>query len=457
MNDSDRNNPKPLPDDFGMTIPNLRLPNKQNQGSESDLPTTNLRSTPHPLKNSSNATTQSAPPPIPVDDFGMTMPNLRPPAKSQQQPPPQQSYFPQISQQPQAPVNDFDLTAPNIRVPKQEAPTEPDFGITLNNFQPQSSAEPDYGATMSYIPAVTQQRSTRGAEVSEAAVAAPPVLPHLKQSAKPIKKGVPWWVWLLGAGFAFFSLLIVLGIAAYLLIPRDSGFTLVLKRAPAGSKVLVDGTLRGVTAADGSIKILGIEAEKKRIIKVSKENCSDFNDTIIGQKGETKELIAQMKCGLTPAPEPPKNNCADDPRVCAGEKAALDALDKLVPPFTVDQWADAMNKQIINFDTNSADVPPARKTVLEKGAEKFKLLTGNPGIEVGGHTDNVGNDASNQKLSESRAQAVRFILVNNGVNAKAFTTRGYGSKKPVGGNLKSNDTDDGRFQNRRIEYTVTSK
>jgi outer membrane protein OmpA-like peptidoglycan-associated protein len=91
--------------------------------------------------------------------------------------------------------------------------------------------------------------------------------------------------------------------------------------------------------------------------------------------------------------------------------------------------------------------------VLEKGAQKFKLLTGNPGIEIGGHTDNVGNNASNQKLSESRAQAVRFILVNNGVNPKAFTTRGYGSKKPK----TANTTEEGKFQNRRIEYTVTSK
>ncbi len=444
MNDSNPNNPKPLPDDFGMTIPNMRLP-QQNQGSESDLPTTNLRNAPQPAKNPYNAAPQQ-PPAAPADDFGMTIPNMRSPI---QQPQP-----PQTQQPP--PINDFDQTAPNLRVPKQNTPSEPDFGMTLNNFQPQNSSEPDYGATMSYIPAVTtQQRNTRRDDVREVI---PPVLPDLQpKAANARKKGVPIWGWLLGGGAALLLLLTLVGVAAYLLIPRNSGFTLVLKFAPPGSNVFVDGTSRGVTHGDGSIKIDGIEAEKKRLLKVTKENCTDFNDTILGENGETKELTVQMKCGAAPVPDPPKNECKGEQKICDAEQAALDELDKLTPPFTVDQWAHAMNLQIINFASNSADVPPERKKVLEKGTEKFKLLTGNPGVEVGGHTDNVGNDASNQKLSESRAQAVRFILVNNGVNAKAFTTRGYGSKKPVGGNPKSNDTEDGRFKNRRIEYTVTSR
>ena len=446
MNDSDRNNPKPLPDDFGMTIPNMRLP-KQNQGSESDLPTTNLRNAPPPAKNSYNAAPQQQPPSAPADDFGMTVPNLRSPIQQQQSP--------QTQQPP--PVNDFDQTAPNIRASKQNSPSEPDFGMTLNNFQPQNSTEPDYGATMSYIPAVTPPpRNTHREEVREVI---PPVLPNLHPRASETRrKGVPLWGWLLGGGAALLLLLTVVGVAAYLLIPRNSGFTLVLKFAPAGSNVYLDGASKGVTRGDGSITIDGIEAEKKRLVKVTKENCTDFNDTVLGENGETKELTVQMKCGATPAPDPPKIECEEkDQRVCGSELAALDALDKLVPPFTVDDWVKAMNLQIVNFESNSADVPPARKKVLEKGAAKFKLLTGNPGVEVGGHTDNVGNDVSNQKLSESRAQSVRIILVNNGVNAKAFTTRGYGSKKPADGNPKSNDTENGRFNNRRIQYTVTSR
>jgi outer membrane protein OmpA-like peptidoglycan-associated protein len=413
MNDS--NNPKPLPDDFGMTIPNIRSP-KQNQptGSEADLPTTNLR---------------NAPPP---------------PRSHNQPPPPAQSIYDQ-----------FDMTAPNLpRQSKQNLPpSETDFGMTLNNFEPKSSAqnEPDFGATMSYIP--MQQQPPPPRQERAETVIAPPVAPIVQPAKQEKKNGVPIWAWLLSGGLAFLALLAVAGLAAYFIFWRDTGFTLTIKGAPPGSTVFIDNTRRGVTSADGSIKIFGIEADRKRTVKVTHEGFTDYNDTIIGGNGETKELIAQMKKTDTP-PEKPKTECTDpDPRVCKGEQAALDALDKLTPPFTVDQWVAAMNLQVINFASNSADVPPERKKVLEKGAEKFKLIAGNPGVEIGGHTDNVGSDAKNQPLSESRAQAVRFILVNNGVNPKAFTTRGYGSKKPK----TSNDTEEGKFQNRRIEYTVISR
>ncbi|MEP6924845.1 MAG: OmpA family protein [Pyrinomonadaceae bacterium] len=444
MNDSDPNNPKPLPDDFGMTIPNMRLP-KQNQGNEADLPTTNLRSAPQPpAQNPYNIPQQ---PPPPTNDFGMTIPNLRLPNN---QPPPAQTP-PQT--QPPAPVNDFDMTAPNIR-PPQQPPSEPDFGITQNNSQTKNAAEPDYGATMSYIPAPAQQRNTRRDEVREGL---PPVLPQLQ--AKPAEKrkgGIPLWAWLLSGGLALIALLSLVIVAVIFLIPHESGFTLVLKGAPAGSTVLVDGTLRGVTSADGSFRILGIEADKKRALKVTHEGFSDFNDTIIGANGETRELIAQMKPTAKvddPGPVQTKCECPDDPRVCLAECAALDALDKLKVPFTVDQLVAALNLQIINFSSNSSDVPPARKRFLERAAEKFKLLTGKPVVEIGGHTDNVGNDAANLNLSNDRAKAVRGLLVNFGVSPSVLTTRGFGSKKPK----TTNDTEDGKFQNRRIEYTVVSR
>ena len=423
MNDS--NKPKPLPDDFGMTIPNLRLP-KQNQSSssnESDLPTTNLRSAPPPKQ---NPYAPQQPPPAPNDDFGMTIPNLG--AANKKQPPKQ-------------PMDNFDMTMPNMRQP-QKPPSEPDFGMTLNNFQPKSSAEePDFGATMSYIPMPTKQQRAHQEEFREELP--PPVATPVEQR-KEQRKGIPAWLLVLVGVFAFLGLLIVGGVAAYFLIPRESGFALTLKGAPPGSTVFVDGTRRGVTSGDGSVKILGIKADEKRALKVSKDGCTDFNDTIIGANGDVKELVVQMRCGVAPPP-PPKGDCnkdcADDPRVCKAECEAEAALDKLTPPFTVDQWVAAMNLQVINFDNNSADVPPARKRLLEKGAEKFKLITGNPGVEIGGHTDNVGGDASNQKLSESRAQAVRFILVNNDVNPKAFTTRGFDSNKQK----TSNDTPEGNF------------
>ena len=71
-------------------------------------------------------------------------------------------------------------------------------------------------------------------------------------------------------------------------------------------------------------------------------------------------------------------------------------------------------------------------------------------IEIAGHTDGDGGDAFNQTLSEKRAQAVMDYLVKAGLPADHFTATGYGSTKPVA----SNDTEEGKAQNRRIEFVV---
>ncbi|HTF05181.1 MAG TPA: OmpA family protein, partial [Bacteroidia bacterium] len=74
-------------------------------------------------------------------------------------------------------------------------------------------------------------------------------------------------------------------------------------------------------------------------------------------------------------------------------------------------------------------------------------------IEIGGHTDNVGSDADNKKLSEDRSLAVRTYIVEHGVAAERVTAVGYGETKPV----ESNDTEPGRAFNRRVEFTITRK
>ena len=74
-------------------------------------------------------------------------------------------------------------------------------------------------------------------------------------------------------------------------------------------------------------------------------------------------------------------------------------------------------------------------------------------IELAGHTDNVGNDAANQKLSEQRAKAVYDYLVAHGVAAGRLTYKGYGSTQPVA----DNSTPDGRRQNRRTVFTILEK
>lgn len=82
-------------------------------------------------------------------------------------------------------------------------------------------------------------------------------------------------------------------------------------------------------------------------------------------------------------------------------------------------------------------------------SEKENELKARPDldIEVQGHTDNVGTNAYNQKLSEARAQSIMKWLIEHGIPARRLTSKGYGKGKPV----DSNDTATGRARNRRVE------
>jgi outer membrane protein OmpA-like peptidoglycan-associated protein len=72
-------------------------------------------------------------------------------------------------------------------------------------------------------------------------------------------------------------------------------------------------------------------------------------------------------------------------------------------------------------------------------------------VAVEGHTDSVGGDDYNQQLSEHRAQAVRDYFVQQGINSTAVEARGYGKTEPIA----TNDTAEGRQQNRRVELILS--
>ncbi|GDX52227.1 hypothetical protein LBMAG27_12740 [Bacteroidota bacterium] len=105
----------------------------------------------------------------------------------------------------------------------------------------------------------------------------------------------------------------------------------------------------------------------------------------------------------------------------------------------------------IFFETNSFELKKESTVELDKLVQLLKENAAMK-IEIGGHTDNVGSDESNQKLSENRAKAVNDYLVQAGIVATRLTYKGYGKTKPIA----TNDTEDGRSRNRRTEFTVTS-
>ncbi|WP_158608558.1 OmpA family protein [Stagnimonas aquatica] len=106
----------------------------------------------------------------------------------------------------------------------------------------------------------------------------------------------------------------------------------------------------------------------------------------------------------------------------------------------------------INFEFDSARLTAAAKQSLSKVAEG---LRGQPSMEllIEGHTDSVGADAYNLKLSKLRANAARDYLIGEGISPKRLTAEGLGEAKPVA----SNKTKDGRAENRRVEFSVTKQ
>jgi outer membrane protein OmpA-like peptidoglycan-associated protein len=94
---------------------------------------------------------------------------------------------------------------------------------------------------------------------------------------------------------------------------------------------------------------------------------------------------------------------------------------------------------------------------VESAAELDRLcsfLNSNVGciIEIDGHTDNVGDEKSNKTLSQSRAKAVLDYIVGHGVAATRLSSKGFGKSKPV----VTNDTEEGRQKNRRVEFVIKS-
>jgi OOP family OmpA-OmpF porin len=100
----------------------------------------------------------------------------------------------------------------------------------------------------------------------------------------------------------------------------------------------------------------------------------------------------------------------------------------------------------VNFAFDSAAIDAASGVVLDVAAEQLRGCP-NVMVSVEGHTDSVGTDAYNMGLSDRRANAVRNDLIGRGVSASRLTAVGYGESQPVA----SNDTDEGRALNRRVE------
>lgn len=105
----------------------------------------------------------------------------------------------------------------------------------------------------------------------------------------------------------------------------------------------------------------------------------------------------------------------------------------------------------LHFATGKTYILPESADALEELATFMKQHS-SVSILITGHTDNVGSDEANMRLSEGRANAVRDELVKRGVEAERIEAEGKGETEPVA----TNDTEEGRARNRRVEFTITA-
>lgn len=131
------------------------------------------------------------------------------------------------------------------------------------------------------------------------------------------------------------------------------------------------------------------------------------------------------------------------------EKSFISWIDDKTKMVDKTTW---FNFDRLLFDTGKSTLRAESQDQLKTMAEIMKAFP-SVNIKIGGYTDNVGDKAGNMKLSAARANAVMAELVKLGVDKSRMEAEGYGDQHPVA----SNDTEEGRQQNRRIAFRVTKK
>lgn len=110
-----------------------------------------------------------------------------------------------------------------------------------------------------------------------------------------------------------------------------------------------------------------------------------------------------------------------------------------------------LGENAVRFDTNKSTLTTGAKANLDKLVPVFNQYP-DTNIQIYGYTDSTGSADYNLKLSDQRAASVRSYLAGKGINNSRFTTTGLGIADPIA----TNDTPEGRTQNRRVEFAITA-
>jgi len=169
-------------------------------------------------------------------------------------------------------------------------------------------------------------------------------------------------------------------------------------------------------------------------------------------KAEAEDADGFEDADGCPDPDNDKDGIPDTSDKCVNEAEVMNGYrDKDGCPDEVPAEVQKFSGKIegINFETGKATIKSNSFKVLDAAVAVLKQFE-DVKLEVQGHTDDVGDDGKNLKLSQDRAQAVVDYLVSKGVAADRLTAKGYGETKPVA----PNDSTANRALNRRVEFVL---
>ena len=216
--------------------------------------------------------------------------------------------------------------------------------------------------------------------------------------------------------------------------------------------------------SDARIAAAGADADRLRIenearataAKVEADRLKLDSDRQLATAGAEAARLQRENAAQKAANEAGLDSASKQNARLEAEKAELRI--RLMKQFNaILQTRDTARGLIVNmsdvlFDTGKSSL---RSLAREKLAKVAGIVSGHPGLklDVEGHTDSVGADDYNQKLSEQRGSAVRDYLTKEGIAASSVTTKGFGETQPVA----SNDNAKGRQENRRVELVVSGE
>lgn len=244
--------------------------------------------------------------------------------------------------------------------------------------------------------------------------------------------------------------------------------TVAKLQAEAEAKAKAEAAAKEAAAKEAAAKAAKDAAQKHAAAKAKADAEAKEAAAKAAAEAAAKEAAAKEAAAKAAAEAAAKQAAADEAAKKAADDAAKQAAAKPAAAPAEIKTANATgalpaspaqdcqgrvsalaSAEKINFERRSAVIDKASQPLLDKLAAAIKLCPAVT-IEVAGYTDGPGKKSANIALSKRRAEAVVASLTKSGIGSVKLVAEGYGSAKPIA----SNDTAEGRAQNRRIEFVV---